>query len=189
MPQRTLPTGVAGNPKPQAQRNHRIAGGFAYTDPDSHIVKGTAGWNQAYNAQANVGGNHQVIMATSVSNQPSGAVHLLPMLERIQSNTDQLPDPFLADAGYCSTAKLTACDERGLEAYICTRRQQDSQRPGPSRSRAPRDLDALDRMDRKLKPRPAKRSTAYAKQSWSPYSARSRAPEAWITSGCEGWRT
>ena len=112
MPQRTLPTGVAGTPKPQVQRDHRFAEGLGYTDPDSHIVKGSAGWNQGYNVQANVKGNHHVIMATSDSNQPSGAVHLLPMLERIQSNTGQVPDPFLADAGYSSTAKLKACDER-----------------------------------------------------------------------------
>jgi len=44
MPQRTLPTDAAGNPKPQAQRN--------FTDPDSHILKGVDGWIQGYNAQA-----------------------------------------------------------------------------------------------------------------------------------------
>ena len=88
MPQRTLPTDAAGNPKPQAQRN--------FTDPDSHILKGSDGWIQGYNTQAAVDGDHQVIVAIGVSNQPSDAVHLLPMLERIQSNTGQLPDAFIA---------------------------------------------------------------------------------------------
>ena len=63
---------------------------------------------QGYNAQAAIDGNHQVILAIGVSNQPSDAVHLLPLLERIQSNTDQLPDAFIEDAGYCSTANLKA---------------------------------------------------------------------------------
>jgi transposase len=67
MPQRTLPTDTAGNPKPQAQRN--------FTDPDSHILKGSDGWIQGYNAQAAVDGDHQVIVAIGVSNQPSDAVH------------------------------------------------------------------------------------------------------------------
>jgi hypothetical protein len=57
-----------------------------------------------------------VIVAIGVSNQPSDAVHLLPMLERIQANTGELPDALIADAGYCSTANLKACEERGLEA-------------------------------------------------------------------------
>jgi len=143
MPQRTLPTDAAGNPKPQAQRN--------FTDPDSHILKGSDGWIQGYNAQAAVDSDHQVIVAIGVSNQPSDAVHLLPMLERIQSNTGQWPDALIADAGYCSTANLEACEERGLEAYISTSRQQHGQRPRPSRGRAPRDLDARGLMERKLR--------------------------------------
>jgi transposase len=143
MPQRTLPTDAAGNPKPQAQRN--------FTDPGSHILKGADGWIQGYNAQAAVDRDHQVIVAIGVSNQPSDAVHLLPMLERIQANTGQLPDAFIADAGYCSTANLKACEERGLEAYISTSRQQHGQRPRPSRGRPPKGLDARGRMERKLR--------------------------------------
>jgi len=143
MPQRTLPTDAAGNPKPQAQRN--------FTDPDSHILKGSAGWIQGYNAQAAVDRDHQVIVAIGVSNQPSDAVHLLPMLERIEVNTGRMPDALIADAGYCSTANLEACEEKGLEAYISTSRQQHGQRPRPSRGRAPRDLNARGRMDRKLR--------------------------------------
>jgi len=143
MPQRTLPTDAAGNPKPQAQRN--------FTDPDSHILKGSDGWIQGYNCQAAVDSDHQVIVAIGVSNQASDAVHLLPMLERIQSNTGQMPDAFIADAGYCSTANLKTCEGRGLEAYISTSRQQHGKRPRPSRGRPPKDLDARGRMERKLR--------------------------------------
>jgi transposase len=143
MPQRQLPTDAIGNPKPQAQRN--------FTDPDSQILKGADGWIQGYNCQAAVDSDHQVIVAIGVSNQPSDAVHLLPMLERIQANTGELPDALIADAGYCSTANLKACEERGLEAYISTSRQQHGKRPRPSRGRPPKDLDARGRMDRKLR--------------------------------------
>ena len=143
MPQRTLPTDAAGHPKPSAQRN--------FTDPDSHILKGADGWLQGYNAQAAVDGDHQVIVAIGVSNQASDAVHLLPMLERIEVNTGQVPDALIADAGYCSTANLEACEEKGLNAYISTSRQQHGQRPRPSRGKPPADLDARGRMDRKLR--------------------------------------
>jgi len=49
MPSRNLPTTAAGDPKANAQRNHRCAEGSAYTDPDSHILKGGDGWIQGYN--------------------------------------------------------------------------------------------------------------------------------------------
>ena len=143
MPQRTLPTDAAGNPKPAAQRN--------FSDPDSHILKGSDGWMQGYNAQAAVDADHQVIVAIGVSNQASDAVHLLPMLELIEANTGQRSDALIADAGYCSTANLTACENRQLNAYISTSRQQHGQRPRPSRGKAPRDLDDRGRMDRKLR--------------------------------------
>jgi transposase len=146
MPQRQLPTDATGNPKLQAQRN--------FSDPDSHILKGADGWIQGYNAQAAVDGDHQVIVAIGVSNQPSDAVHLLPMLERILANTGQMPAVLTADAGYCSTANLEACEQHGLEAYISTSRQQHGQRPRPSRGRPPKDLDARGRMDRKLRSKP-----------------------------------
>ena len=106
---------------------------------------------QGYNAQAAVDGDHQVIVAIGVSNQASDAVYLLPMLERTLANTGQRPDALIADAGYCSTANLEACEEGGLNAYISTSRQQHGQRPRPSRGRAPRGLDARGRMDRKLR--------------------------------------
>jgi transposase len=143
MPQRQLPSDTCGKPKPQTQRN--------FTDPDSHILKGADGWIQGYNFQAAVDGYQQVIVAIGVSNQPSDAVHLLPMLERIQINTGELPDALIADAGYCSTANLEACEKKGLNAYISISRQQHGQRPRPPRGRPPKDLYARGRMERKLR--------------------------------------
>ena len=143
LPQRTLPTDAAGNPKPEAQRN--------FTDPDSHILKGGDGWIQGHNCQAAVDADHQVIVAIGVSNQPSDAVHLLPMFKRVEVNTGQRPGAPIADAGYCSAANLEACEELELEAYISTSRQQHGQRLRSSRGRAPRDLDARGRIDRKLR--------------------------------------
>ena len=87
MPQRTLPTDAAANPNPSAQRN--------FTDPDSRILKCADGWIQGYNAQAAVDGDHQVIVAIGVSNQASDAVHLLPMLKRIEVNTGQVPEAWI----------------------------------------------------------------------------------------------
>ena len=122
MPRRNLPTTAAGDPKANAQRNHRCAEGCAYTDPDSHILKGGDGWIQGYNCQAAVDGDHQIIVAVGVSNQASDAPHFEPMVERIVANTGQLPESMIADAGYCSTDNIERSEQRGLDAYISTSR-------------------------------------------------------------------
>ena len=59
MPQRTIPTDAVGNPRPQAQRN--------FTDPDSHILKGSDGWIQGYNCQAAVDGDHITLVRIAVA--------------------------------------------------------------------------------------------------------------------------
>ena len=143
MPSRNLPTTAAGDPKANAQRN--------FTDSDSHILKGGDGWIQGYNCQAAVDGDHQIIVAVGVSNQASDAPHLEPMLGRIVANTGQLPETLIADAGYCSTDNIEASEQRELDAYISTSRQEHGKRPRPSRGPAPRDLDARGRMDRKIR--------------------------------------
>jgi transposase len=143
MPSRNLPTTAAGDPKANAQRN--------FTDPDSHILKGGDGWIQGYNCQAAVDGDHQIIVAVGVSNQASDQHHFVPMLERIVANTGQLPEKMIADAGYCSTSNIEASEQRGLDSYLSTSRQEHGKRPRPSRGPAPRDLDARGRMDRKIR--------------------------------------
>ncbi len=151
LPSRNLPTNAAGEVKGKAQRNHRCAEGWAYTDSDSHILKGGDGWIQGYNCQMAVDADHHVIMAVGISNQASDTPHLLPMLERILANTGELQDKLLADAGYCSTDTIEGCEQRQLDAYISTSRHRHGKRPRPSRGLARRDLDARGRMDRKIR--------------------------------------
>ena len=155
MPCRQLPTDAAGNPRPQAQRN--------ITDPDSHIFKVNDGWIQGYNCQAAVDADHQVIVAIGVSNQASDAVHLLPMLERTLANTGRLPGNLTADAGYCSTANLVACEQVGLDAYISTNRQQHGKRQRPARGGHPKTSMPEAESIASSARWPAKRSTPCAK--------------------------
>jgi transposase len=143
MPSRNLPTTAAGDPKANAQRN--------FTDADSHILKGGDGWMQGYNCQAAVDGDHQIIVAVGISNQASDSPHFEPMVERIVANTGQLPKKLIADAGYCSTDNIEASEQRRLDAYVSTSRQEHGKRPRPSRGPTPRDLDARGRMDRKIR--------------------------------------
>ena len=89
-----------------------------YTDPDSHIMKSDGNMLQGYNCQAVDDGDHQVIVAMGVSNQPPDVEHLEPMLERTIANTGACPETFIADAGYWSEDNVSACEKRGTDPHI-----------------------------------------------------------------------
>ena len=148
MPYRGLAHRADGSPTPAAQRN--------FTDPDSHIVKSDGNVLQGYNCQAAVDGDHQVIVAMGVSNQPPDVEHLVPMLERTIANTSQVPETFIADAGYWSEDNAKACEERGVDPHIATGRQPHGKPPPPIYGPIPKDLDAKGRMARKLRKKEGK---------------------------------
>jgi hypothetical protein len=87
-------------PKPKAQAS--------FTDPDSRIMKNSDGaYIQAYNAQAVVDEEHQVITAAEVTCNPSDALNYTLMLDRSAQNTGAHPKQALVDAGYCSETTET----------------------------------------------------------------------------------
>ena len=143
MPYRGLAHRADGSPTPAAQRN--------FTDPDSHIVKSDGNVLQGYNCQAVVDGDHQVIVAMGVSNQPPDVEHLVPMLERTIVNTGQVPKTLIADAGYWSEDNAAACEERGVDPHIATGRLPHGQPPPPIFGPIRKGLDAKGKMARKLR--------------------------------------
>jgi transposase len=143
MPYRGLAHRADGSPTAKAQRN--------FTDPESHIMKSDGDMLQGYNCQAVVDGDHQVIVAMGVSNQPPDVEHLVPMLERTITNTAQVPRTFIADAGYWSEDNAAACEKRGVDPHIATGRQAHGKQPPPIFGPVPKDLDAKGRMARKLR--------------------------------------
>ena len=162
MPHRGLARKADGTPTSRTQRNHRFAEGFAYTDPDSHLMQSGGTYLQAYNCQVAVDSDRQVIVTVGVSNQPPDAEHLEPMLERIVDNTGALPVVMTTDAGYCSDDNLNHCEQRGVDAYIATGRLPHGKPPPPKRGPLPKDADARTRMARKL--RSKKGSKIYAQR-------------------------
>ena len=143
MPQRGLAHRADGSPKASTQRN--------FTDPDSHIMKSDGNMLQGYNCQAAVDGDHQVIVAMGVSNQPPDVEHLEPMLERTIANTGACPETFIADAGYWSEDNVSACEKRGADPHISTGRQKHGQPPPAICGPIPKGLDAKGKMARKLR--------------------------------------
>jgi hypothetical protein len=97
-------------PDPKAQRN--------FTDPESRIMKSKEGFVQAYNAQAAVDADAQIIVAHEPTQCGSDHGQLVPLAEAIENNLSRKPEQASADSGYCSEANLEALAARGIDGYV-----------------------------------------------------------------------
>jgi transposase/IS5 family transposase len=131
-------------PEARAQRN--------FSDPDSRIMLSKPdGWIYGYTAQAAVDDAHQVIVATTLSQDATDTGALPEVVDQIEANTGRRPRKLLADAGYLSDANLAHLEGCGIDAYIATRRDRHgSPPPGAPRGRIPKGLSPRQRMARKL---------------------------------------
>ncbi len=136
-------------PEPRAQRN--------FTDPESRMMKTTDGFHYAFNAQAMVDEQAQVVLAHQVSNQAADAPHLMTMLEVTEANLaaagiGEDPDTVIADAGYFSEANVVDATDAGVDVLIATGRIKHGARvPDAPRGRIPRDATVKERMARRLR--------------------------------------
>jgi len=104
----------AALPRAREQRN--------FTDPESRIMRHQGAFVQAYNAQAAVDSQHQIIVACDLSNQAPDARHLPALLAHVRTHTGRNPKQVSADAGYFSRANLDAITAAGAEAFIAPER-------------------------------------------------------------------
>lgn len=109
LPMHRVKTTVDGTPNEKAQRN--------FTDPDSRIMIRNGVFVQAYNAQAVVS-EDQIIVAHGVSNDPTDATQLVPMVERVTDNCGVTPEVLTADSGYVSDTNIAFCERSGVDAYL-----------------------------------------------------------------------
>ena len=114
-PKAALPS---GEPAPKAQKN--------FTDPESRIMKSKDGFVQAYNAQAAVDAEAQVIVAQAVTQEANDKRQLVPMTDAIETNLGRKPEQLSADSGYCSDANIEALETRGIDGYIAPGRTKDT---------------------------------------------------------------
>ncbi|MGC0417861.1 hypothetical protein ABIA38_003377 [Embleya sp. AB8] len=111
---------------------------------------------QAYNAQAVVDEQHQVITAADVTTDASDALTYTTMLDRSAANTGVHPKQALVDAGYCSETNLEAARRHqlscGTDTLMATGRlAHDEQVPPAPRGRIPANATLKKRMARKLR--------------------------------------
>ena len=106
--------------EPKAQRN--------FTDPDSRIMMdgATKSFTQAYNAQAAVDSQEQIIVAAALTQEANDKKQLVPMLEQVAQNLGRKPEQASADAGYFSEAAVTDRQVAGIELLVPPGRQDHS---------------------------------------------------------------
>jgi transposase len=88
------------------------------TDADAVFMKTPGGIKTAYNAQASVDDEVQVIVAADVTSEPNDKEQLLPMIEQTEQNTDGSIDILSADSGYSTANNLEKLEDYDIDAYI-----------------------------------------------------------------------
>ena len=92
-----------GEPHPKAQDN--------FTDPDSRIMKSSAGFEQCYHGQTAVDAHAQIIVAAELTQCASDSGELPGMIAAVERNTGAAAAVVLADAGYRNEAALAGLAE------------------------------------------------------------------------------
>ena len=154
------------------------------------MMKTTDGFAYAFNAQAVVDEEAQVIVAHSVTNQATDVQQLVEMIEATEANLgaagiDKNPDTFITDAGYFSEKNVNDATDAGVDVLIATgristtngcqtHREVPSQKTPPSKRRW--HADCAPRRDGPITPD--------ARPSSSRSSARRRSDKALASSVC-----
>ena len=126
------------------------------------------GFQQCYNAQVAVDGEHQLVVATDLTANASDQGGLPALLDDVAETFGEQPETVLADAGYSNERDLADLETRRVDGYVAPGRE--------GKTAATRDLKnhpATGRMVEKLAT-PAGRA-AYAERKWL-----SEAPNGWI---------
>jgi transposase len=146
LPKHQPRTTTSGKPHPKAQRN--------FTDPDSRIMERGGEFLQGYNCQAVVDGDHQIVVAEAVTNQPPDAENLEPMLRLCVENCGEAPQQLSADSGFWNATVIDVCTPYGTDPYVAIERQKHGEHTPEPPSTPPTDedeVDAREKMRRKLR--------------------------------------
>lgn len=131
-------------PEGKAQRN--------FTDPESRIMLSGKTIIQGFNTQIAVDSEHQIIVATSLSNQAGDTTHLPDLLNDIHKNTGHYPREVSADAGYYSETNVKAIEDTGALALVAPGRitHDEWRNQKAPRGRKPKNLTRREEMKRLL---------------------------------------
>jgi len=157
------PKEPSGEPEDKAQRN--------FTDPESRIMVdgATKGFVQAYNCQAAVDADSQVIVAADATQEANDKKQVEPMMEQVKSNTGENPTKASADNGYFSEANVKYLENEEIDGYVASGRTKHGEAPTSApRGPIPKNATVKQRMARKLRTKKGRETYAKRKSSVEP---------------------
>jgi len=100
----------------------------SFTDADSRIMKHAGGsFEQSYNAHTAVDAEHQIIVAAELTNNAADHDRLPALLEAVKTNTGNLPQQALADAGFRAEVSLEKLATMPCEVIVALGREGRTQ--------------------------------------------------------------
>ena len=141
----SYPTGRP--PKPPGDKPKHVAREHL-TDPEANLMKTRDGIMPAYNGQAGVDIDTQLIVTSDVTTDANDMHQIQPVLDALDtlpegalaSESDEEEDVarvnLLADAGYCSADNVEACETANVDAYIPSGRNGETEEPKTVESEA-----------------------------------------------------
>ncbi|MCI0565292.1 MAG: transposase [Nitrososphaera sp.] len=149
-------------PEPKEQIN--------FTDDESRIMRVEKQFEQAYNAQAAVDKQSQIVLVALVTQNHNDKQLLETMLDRVAGTIGILPDYVLADSGYFSEEQILRVQEKykSTQFLVPPDRQQHGEKVIAIRGRIPKNISTADRMRRKLKTKTGKAIYAHRKTTVEP---------------------
>jgi len=135
-------------PEPGPQDKEQVN----FTDEESRIMPtASGGFEQAYNAQAAVDMETQLIVAQHVTQHPNDKQEVVPVLDAVAALPETLGPVthLVADTGYYSETNVEACEAHGIEPLIASGRSSHHPPVGERFAEPlppPEDADAVTRM-------------------------------------------
>jgi len=93
------------------------------SDADCRLMKTRDGFRPAFNVQAAVDSEHQVVLGMRVTQSENDHGQLSGMLDEVSKNCGMSAIMALADTGYCDEPTLVALEESGQDALIAMSKQ------------------------------------------------------------------
>lgn len=98
---------------------------ISFADHDARMMSKKGYCEYSYNAQINVDSDHQIIVGQHISQHANDVQEVEPALQALSEATDDAPvDKWSMDNGYFSGPNLHAVEQRKIDSYIATDREE-----------------------------------------------------------------
>jgi transposase len=94
-------------------------------ETDARVMKTREGQRLAYNAQAVVDHDSDLIIAADVSGDQTDHEQLVPMMQAVQDTFSKVAEHTVADAGYASGAQFEQAERRHLPVLVAVQQESD----------------------------------------------------------------